>query len=97
MNDIQLFAKSEKELETLIQAVRIYNYYIGMEFGIEKYVMLIMKSRKRQITEEIELLNQGKIKSEKRRLTDAWKYCKWTPSNKKRKVTNTWKYLNRTL
>ena len=38
--------KNEKELETLIQAVRIYRQDIGMEFGIEKCVMLVMKSGK---------------------------------------------------
>ena len=30
MNDIELFAKNEKELETLEQAVRIYSLNIGM-------------------------------------------------------------------
>ena len=34
MYDIKLFAKNEKELETLIHAVRIYSQDIGMEFGI---------------------------------------------------------------
>ena len=38
--------QNEKELETLIQAVRIYNDDIGMEFGIEKCAMLIKKERK---------------------------------------------------
>ena len=36
VDDIKLFAKNEKELETLIHAVRIYSQDIGMEFGIEK-------------------------------------------------------------
>ena len=36
MDNIKLFAKNEKELETLIHAVRIYSQDIGMEFGIEK-------------------------------------------------------------
>ena len=44
MDDIKLFAKNEKELETLIHAVRIYCQDIGMGFGIEKCVMLVMKS-----------------------------------------------------
>ena len=35
MDDIKLFAKNEKELETLIHAVRIYNQDIGTEFGIK--------------------------------------------------------------
>ena len=36
MDDIKLFARNEKELETLKHAVRIYSQDIGMEFGIEK-------------------------------------------------------------
>ena len=32
MDDIKLFAKNEKELETLIHAARIYSQDIGMEF-----------------------------------------------------------------
>ena len=36
MEDIKLFAKNVKELETLIHTVRIYSQDIGMEFGIEK-------------------------------------------------------------
>ena len=47
-----LFAKNEKEFGTLIQTIRIYSQDVGMEFGIEKYAMLIMESGKREITEE---------------------------------------------
>ena len=46
VDDIKLFAKNENELETLIHAVKIYSQDIGMEFGIEKCAMLVMKSRK---------------------------------------------------
>ena len=53
MDDIKLFAKNERELETLIKALRIYSQDIGMEFGIEKCAMLIMKSNKRHMTEGI--------------------------------------------
>ena len=35
MDDIKQFAKKEKELETLILAMRIYSEDIGMEFGLE--------------------------------------------------------------
>ena len=35
MDDIKPFVKNEKELETLIQAVRVYSQDIGMEFVIE--------------------------------------------------------------
>ena len=47
MDDIKLFAKKdEKELKTLIQIIRIYSQDIGMEFGIEKCAIQIMRSGK---------------------------------------------------
>ena len=51
MNDITLFTKKKKELETQMQTIRIYNQ--DMEFSKEKCTMLIMRSGKRQITEGI--------------------------------------------
>ena len=63
MDDIKLFAKNEKELETLIHAVRIYSQDIGMEFGLEKCAMLVMKRGKRHLTDGMELLNQDKIRT----------------------------------
>ena len=62
MDDIKLFAKNEKKLETQIHAVRIYSQDIGMEFGIEKCAMLVMKSGKRHLTDGMELPNQYKIR-----------------------------------
>ena len=61
MDDIKLFPKNEKELETLIHSVTIYSQDIGMEFGIEKYAMLVMKCSKRHRTDGMELPNQDKI------------------------------------
>ena len=52
--------KNEKELETLIYTVRIYCQDIGMEFGIEKYAMLLRKSCIRYLTAGMELPNQDK-------------------------------------
>ena len=63
MDDIKLFAKNERELETQIKTIRIYSQDIGIEFRIEKCAVLIMKSGKRQMTEEIELLNQERIRT----------------------------------
>ena len=37
VDDIKLFAKNEKGLETLIYTVRIYSRDIGMEFGVKKW------------------------------------------------------------
>ena len=62
MDDIKLFAKNEKELETLIHTIRIYSQDRGMEFGIEKCAMLIMKNGKRHMTDGMELPNHDKIR-----------------------------------
>ena len=35
IDDFKLFTKNRKELETLIQTVRIYSRDIGMKFGRE--------------------------------------------------------------
>ena len=63
MDDIKLFVKNEKELETLIHAVRIYSQDIGIEFGIEKCALLVMKSGKRHITDGTELPNHDRIRT----------------------------------
>ena len=62
MKDITLFAKTEKELETLIKTIRIYIQELGLEVGLEKCVMLIAKSGKRQIAVGIVLQNQKRIR-----------------------------------
>ena len=61
MDDIKLFAKNEIELETLIHTVKIYNQDIGMEFGIEKCTMLVMKNGK-HLKDGKELSIQDKIR-----------------------------------
>ena len=63
MDDIKLFVKNVKELETLIQILMTCTDNIGLKFGIEKCAILIMKSGKQQISEGIELLNQRKIRT----------------------------------
>ena len=47
----------------LLLAVRLYSQDIGMEFGIEKYATLVMKSDKRHLTDRMELPNQDKIRT----------------------------------
>ena len=58
MVDIKIFTKNVKELEIRIQTIRIYSQATGMEFDIEKYALLIMKTEKRETIEGIELPNQ---------------------------------------
>ena len=57
MDGIKLFAKNEKELETLIHTVRICSQDIGIEFDIEKCALHVMKCGKQHLTDGIERPN----------------------------------------
>ena len=46
IGDINVFAKIQKELESLIQTIRIYTEDIGIEFNNEKCAMVMRKSGK---------------------------------------------------
>ena len=73
-----MFAKKEQELESIIQAVRLYSDDIGMKFGIEKCAMLIMK-RGKAINDEKNRITPTRKKSkrpEKRKLTNTREYWK---------------------
>ena len=63
MDDIKIFIKNEKELETLTHAVRICSQDIGIKFGLEKCAMLVMKSGKRHITDGMEQPNHDEIRT----------------------------------
>ena len=43
MDDLKLFARSEKETESVVQTVRIVSEDIGMKFGLDMCAVLIMK------------------------------------------------------
>ena len=58
----QTICINETELETIIHPTGIYSQDIGMEFGIEKCAMLVMKSGERHLTDGMELPNQDKIR-----------------------------------
>ena len=49
MDDMKQFSKNERELENLIQTVRINSSDIGMGSGIEKCAIQIEKKRKRHM------------------------------------------------
>ena len=55
MDDLKLYSKNEKELDSLIQTVRLFSADIGMEFGIEKCAVLVMKKGKLVKSERIVL------------------------------------------
>ena len=46
MNDLKLYGKSNSEIDTLIQTVRICTIDIGMKFGLDKCGVLAMKRGK---------------------------------------------------
>ena len=46
MEDLKLYSRSEKGLDSLVQTVRVFSEDIGMEFGIEKCAMLVMEKGK---------------------------------------------------
>ena len=50
MDNIKLFAKNEKELEALIQTVRIYSQNIGMEFGVELPNQVVIRTLREKET-----------------------------------------------
>ena len=46
MDDLTLYVKNEKGLESLVLTVRIFSYDIGMECGINKCATLVVKRGK---------------------------------------------------
>ena len=62
-DDLKLYSRSEKGLDSLIQTVCVFSQDIGMEFGIEKCVMLVMEKGKIVKSVGIELPDGKVIKS----------------------------------
>ena len=61
-NDLKIFTKNEKYLETLIWKMRIYCQDAEIEFPIEKCAVLTRKSGKRETMEGTEQSKQGSIR-----------------------------------
>ena len=64
MDDLKLYSRSEKGLDSLVQTVHVFSEDIGMEFGIEKCAMLVMEKGKIVKSVGIELLDGTVIQSE---------------------------------
>ena len=62
MDDLKLYSKSEKALDPFIQTVRIFSEDIGMQFGMDKCAMLVMKKGKIVKSDGIQLANDKVIK-----------------------------------
>ena len=63
MDDLKLYSRNEKELNSLVQTIRVFSEDIGMEFGIEKYTMLVIEKGKIVKSVGMELLDAKVIKS----------------------------------
>ena len=46
MDDLKLYSRNEKELDSLVQTIRTFSKDIGMEFHIEKCAMLVIEKGK---------------------------------------------------
>ena len=55
MDDLKLYAKNKKGLDSLVQTVRIFSDDIGMEFGIYTCTTLVLKRGKLTKFDEISL------------------------------------------
>ena len=58
-----MYSKSEKALDSLIQTVTIFSKDIGMQFGIDKCAMLVMKKGRIVKSDGIQLPNDKVIKT----------------------------------
>ena len=63
MDDLKLYSRSEKGLDSLVQIVHVFSEDIGMEFGIKKSAMLVMDRGKIVNSVGIELPDGNVIKS----------------------------------
>ena len=45
MDDLKLYAKNEKQLDSLVQTVRTFSEDIGMQFGIDKCALIILEHK----------------------------------------------------
>ena len=62
MDDLKLFGKSEDQIDSLIQTVFIFSEDIGMEFGLTKCGVVILKKGKLVKFDGIHLPNQEIMK-----------------------------------
>ena len=71
MDDLKLFGKSEDQIDSLVQTIQVFSEDIGMEFGLRKCGVLLMKRGKKVRCDDITLLD-GRIMREIER--EGYKY-----------------------
>ena len=97
MDDLKIFAKSNREINGLVSTVQILTNDIGMEFGTKKCGVLVLKRGRVVSSEGVEIPNVERIKEVEKngyRYLGILEYNKITESKMKE---NFWReYLKRT-
>ena len=63
MDDLKMFAKNKKEIDSLVSTVQLVSQDIGMQFGVQKCGVTVMKRGKLVTSEGIVLANGENIKA----------------------------------
>ena len=63
MDDLKLFGKNENQIDSLVQTVFVFSQDIGMEFGIKKCAVIILKRGKMVACDGIQLPNEEVMKN----------------------------------
>ena len=62
MDDLKLFGKNQNQIDSLVNTVYLFSSDVGMEFGIRKCGVLVMKKGKAIATDGIELPDRQVVK-----------------------------------
>ena len=63
MDDLKLFGKSDDQVDSLVQTLFIFSEDIGLEFGLNKCGVVILKKGKLVKFDGVHLPNQEKMRS----------------------------------
>ena len=63
IDDLKLYGKSEDEVDSLARTVYLFSHDIGMEFGLKKCAVLVMKRGKVTECKGIELPDGQRIRA----------------------------------
>ena len=72
MDDLKLFGQSERGIESLVNTVHRFSWNIGMQFGIEKCGIIIMKRGRMVTCDGIKLSDAEKMKVSTKRVICTW-------------------------
>lgn len=63
MDEVKLYGKDENEVDSLVQTVRIFGNDVGMNFGINKCAVRVMKRDRMVKSVGIELPNERRLRA----------------------------------